>query len=116
VTKQVPKPVAERYGKLTVLRFESPMGWRVRCDCGTEKHYNGNNLRSGTYVSCGCARYDKHRVMMRQRHEMAKAAQGIAQKPSSRMPTSGTRCWCCRAFTGKTEPVALCRVCEGKKS
>ena len=111
MTKQVPKPVAKRYGKLTVLRYESPIGWLVRCDCGTEKHYGGHHLRSLEYNSCGCSRYKRHGELMRQRHERAKAAKGLAAKIKRRMPTTGTRCWCCRNFTGKTEPVALCKVC-----
>ena len=115
MSKQTPKPVDARYGMLTVLRYESPIGWLVRCDCGTEKHYGGHHLRSLEYNSCGCARYKRHGKLMRERHEQARAAKGIVAKPARVLPTTGTRCWCCRAFTGKTEPVALCRTCEGKK-
>ena len=104
------KPVASRYGMLTVLGYESPHGWRVRCDCGVEKHYNGNNLRSETYLSCGCARYRRHPQMMRERHAKAKAA---STKKPRRLPKHGTPCWCCRNKTGTNAPVALCYVCRG---
>ena len=116
MTKQVPKPVDARYGMLTVLRYDSPIGWLVRCDCGTEKHYGGHHLRSLQYSSCGCSRYKRHGELMRQRHQRAKAANADSAAQTCQPAKSGTRCWCCRAFTGKTEPVALCRVCEGKKS
>lgn len=50
-----------RFGKLVVLSREGTQNgkstWRLRCDCGTETTVaTCGNLRSGRYVSCGCAR------------------------------------------------------------
>ena len=51
------------FGKLTVLkRGENrvePSGktkvyWLCRCECGTEKEFEGSSLRQGTSRSCGC--------------------------------------------------------------
>lgn len=106
------KPVAARYGMLTVLRYDSPQGWRVRCDCGTEKYLNGNNLRSEQYRSCGCTRYQRHRELMQERHKKAKAVQN-AHKVPLRHPKNGTACWCCRNRTGTSAAVALCYICRG---
>lgn len=106
------KPVGKRYGKLTVLGYESPQGWRVRCECGVEKHYNGNNLRSGQYTSCGCSRYLRLAARTRERHQAIKSAAKTKAR-AVRHFKSGTRCWVCRNRTGKSEPVALCQICEG---
>lgn len=104
----VVKPVASRYGMLTVLHHERGLGWRVRCDCGNERHYDGGALRSETYLSCGCARYKRHAAMMKER--WAKKAQ---KKKPRRLPKSGTPCWCCRNKTGTDLVIALCFVCKG---
>lgn len=54
-----------RFGRLVVLAFAErithPCGatglkWKCRCDCGVEKSINGEPLRSGRVVSCGCHR------------------------------------------------------------
>lgn len=110
--KPAPKPVAERYGMLTVLGYESPFGWRVRCDCGNEKHLNGNNLRSQQYVSCGCSRYQRHRALMKERHRKAKVIKNAHLQPLKHAKR-GTPCWCCRNKTGTKDAVALCYVCRG---
>ncbi len=39
-------------------RHRSPLCWRVRCECGTEKVVRGQDLRSGKTRSCGCLQRD----------------------------------------------------------
>lgn len=112
--KPKPAPVDKRYGMLTVLRYDSPHGWRVRCDCGTEKYLNGNNLRSGTYNSCGCARYSRRRPSTRRRDPRAPVGINLHLIPL-RHAKRGTRCWCCRNRTGSREAVALCYICKGER-
>lgn len=54
--------VGERYGKLIVLKIESPQHGKsrcsVRCDCGAEKIVNIYNLKSGNTKTCGCTHFD----------------------------------------------------------
>jgi hypothetical protein len=46
------------YGRWLVLGYEGRVGtnhnWLCRCDCGTQKVVQGNNLKSGKSTSCGC--------------------------------------------------------------
>ena len=50
-----------RYGRLVVIK-ESPersgghVCWRCKCDCGNSVTVDGNSLRRGGTVSCGCYR------------------------------------------------------------
>lgn len=51
------------YGRLTVIRSSEPVPrrpvhWVCKCECGTEKIINGNNLRRGSTNSCGCLQKD----------------------------------------------------------
>lgn len=52
----------ERYGRLTVVAFAGALKthamWKCRCDCGQITLVSGRKLRTGTTVSCGCARAD----------------------------------------------------------
>ena len=48
-----------RYGRLTVLRLVYPGVVYAKCDCGTEKEFILNNLRSGNTQSCGCLRREQ---------------------------------------------------------
>ena len=49
--------VGQRFGKLVVLRkADTPRKWVCVCDCGTEKSFEGGNLRNGGTKSCGCLR------------------------------------------------------------
>ena len=58
------KPVemkAKRYGRWIVIRRAGSNNcgqatWWSRCDCGTVKVVNGNSLRSGISLSCGCTK------------------------------------------------------------
>lgn len=45
----------QRFGRLTAIEHLYKQNtWRVRCDCGREKHVAGRALRSGCTRSCGC--------------------------------------------------------------
>lgn len=48
----------EKFGRLTVLRFDGVRNkrtfWLCRCECGTVKSIIGANLPNGTTASCGC--------------------------------------------------------------
>lgn len=48
----------KRFGRLFVLEISGRRGdkrlWRCRCDCGSEKDFSGDLLRSGHTKSCGC--------------------------------------------------------------
>jgi hypothetical protein len=52
--------VGNRYGRLTVLRFDEMRKGQPffvsRCVCGRERSVRGANLRSGNTTSCGCSR------------------------------------------------------------
>ena len=52
--------IGKKFGKLTVLE-ESSLNqknrcivYKCQCDCGTICYINGNNLRTGHTISCGC--------------------------------------------------------------
>ena len=60
----------KRFGRLTVLEMgESryqPSGkqrifWKCKCDCGRIKEIDGQSLRSGGTISCGCYRSEHNR-------------------------------------------------------
>jgi len=49
----------QRFGRLIALKRGYKEGsvstyWLCKCDCGTEKLINGQHLRRGLIVSCGC--------------------------------------------------------------
>lgn len=57
----------QKYARLTVLERgpkrlfgngEARRTWLCQCDCGTEKHIGGRELRSGNTKSCGCLNND----------------------------------------------------------
>lgn len=56
------KPVSEIYGRLTVLAESEPTDSQrrrrvlARCECGVEKTYRLEHLKTGATVSCGCHR------------------------------------------------------------
>ena len=104
------KPVASRYGMLTVIGHERGLGWRVRCECGTERHFDGGALRTETYRSCGCIRYKRHASLLKERHAKAKAAKANGAKIAR---VNDGPCWCCRMpAQGKSE-FRLCVNCGG---
>ena len=62
--------IGQRIGMLTVLAEEKPgidtrghpfRRFLCRCDCGTEKIFNYNNLKPHLTQSCGCTRFPKKR-------------------------------------------------------
>lgn len=63
----------KRFGRLTVLRYAGPnhrqdATWLCRCDCGNEKVIQGQALRSGAIISCGCY-HDERSATHRGIHE-----------------------------------------------
>lgn len=56
--------IGDKIGRWTViqgpfrLNFKSckPWGYRVKCECGTERNLMKGNLKGGTTLSCGCFR------------------------------------------------------------
>lgn len=58
--------VGQRFEKLTVIELHSrgtsktPVRWRIRCDCGTEKVVSSNKLKNGYVKSCGCLRASRN--------------------------------------------------------
>lgn len=49
----------KRFGRLLVISFVEMRGrsvrWLCRCDCGTERTFDGGSLRLGRAASCGCS-------------------------------------------------------------
>jgi hypothetical protein len=48
-----------RFGRFTVLKRVN-YKWKCACDCGGTAIVDGNGLRSGRCLSCGCIRKEKH--------------------------------------------------------
>ncbi len=54
--------MGQRFGKLIVINRSGVyakngcVAWECRCECGTVKSINGQSLRRGFTVSCGCHR------------------------------------------------------------
>ncbi len=49
--------MGQRFGSLTVIgkkRIGERTRWQCRCDCGGERFTDGNQLRRGAVLSCGC--------------------------------------------------------------
>ena len=65
--------IGEKFGRLTVLSLYSIVGWKkywlCKCDCGSEKKFRQDHLRSGRATSCNCAKRD-HVVAMHRTHGM----------------------------------------------
>ena len=53
----------QKFGRLTVISRAENKGketcWKCQCDCGNEVIVQGNNLKNGHTVSCGCFRREK---------------------------------------------------------
>lgn len=66
---QIEDLTGRRFGSLVVIeRAGSVSGratWVCRCDCGNEKAVSGSHLRSGQVKSCGCARVEAARALLR---------------------------------------------------
>jgi hypothetical protein len=59
--------IGRRFGRWTVIECAGKVGkasalaYRCKCDCGTVKVVNGNKLRIGESMSCGCLKLEIHR-------------------------------------------------------
>lgn len=56
--------VGQKYGRWTVLErgdntSRGQAQWICRCECGTVRQVNGENLRNGVTKSCGCLNREK---------------------------------------------------------
>lgn len=82
----------QRFGRWTVLK-QAPRNannqtmWWCRCDCGTSKKVNSQNLRSGKSTSCGCYR-DENRPNLCRRRDFKGA-----KNPRARKSTARTGVW-----------------------
>jgi len=47
----------QRFGKLTVIKYEGSSKWLCKCDCGEFVIRQGGSLRNGRSHSCGCDKY-----------------------------------------------------------
>lgn len=50
--------IGQRFGKWTVIKKDEVQGksrWICRCDCGTVRSVNENNLKRGLSKCCGCS-------------------------------------------------------------
>lgn len=89
----------QRYGKLTVVSYVGNRKWKCICDCGKETVAQGNNLRSGHTVSCGCARKDTGEKLTQDLTGM-KFNRLTAIRPAEKSRTGETR-WVCLCDCGK---------------
>lgn len=70
--------IGKKYGRLTVLSklpYEKQTRYLCRCDCGTEKVFQGANIRNGVSLSCGCLRREKtaeYNSKTKRTHNMSK--------------------------------------------
>lgn len=89
-------PVGEQYGRWTVLASApgrtEPRGslvtyWQCRCQCGTEREVNAQNILQGRSTSCGCRNREVTAVRVR---AMA-STHGMSHSPEHR-PTYIS--WC----------------------
>lgn len=57
MTKRIDR-AGRKYGRWVALEFSGRGGatalWKCRCECGTIRIVNGNNLERGLTTSCGC--------------------------------------------------------------
>lgn len=49
----------KRFGRLTVIGYAGDEKWLCRCECGTEKLVDGDPMRRGVVLSCGCLRLER---------------------------------------------------------
>lgn len=58
----------QKFGRLTVVSYVGGSRYRCLCDCGNIVYPNGNNVRSGGTLSCGCLKREKL-VQMSTKHK-----------------------------------------------
>ena len=44
----------KKFGKWTVLEYDTNYKWICKCDCGKIKSVSSSNLKNGNSTSCGC--------------------------------------------------------------
>lgn len=97
-----------RFGCLTVLEKTSSKNkhtmWLCRCDCGTEKAVNADNLVRGLTRSCGCAA-QKRPDITGQRFGRLVALERVNSKGASR--------WRCRCDCGAETTVLAASLRNG---
>lgn len=84
------------FGRWTVLaeserRVTGKRQWLCRCDCGTERHITGSNLRNGISRSCGC--YKRERIhLAKYRHGRGSSDRTYSAWSSMRNRCTNSRC------------------------
>lgn len=78
----------QKFGRLTVIERVENKGkqtcWKCQCECGNEVIVQGNNLKNGHTVSCGCFRREKtsesHKTHGMARSKIYKTWKGIKKR------------------------------------
>lgn len=74
----------QRFGRWTVLERGENIGrataWKCKCDCGTIKNVNGNSLKQGGTLSCGCLAVDASYKHGMYKSRLNKEYRGIKQR------------------------------------
>lgn len=68
--------IGRKFGRLTIISTRKPeRGGKTRntlvmcrCDCGVEKEIDSQNIQSGGIVSCGCYRWNRHKIRLTPLH------------------------------------------------
>lgn len=67
-TQRYENLVGKTYGYLTVIektdikRAKKGIYWKCRCSCGKEVVINGNDIRYGNTISCGCSKVNRFKT------------------------------------------------------
>lgn len=109
----------EKYGRLTVKKYAYKKGrhhyWECECDCGNTTIVQGNNLKSGSVVSCGCylsefASKNKQLDIKNQKFGKLTAIKKLDKKTSQ-----GKTIWLCRCDCGNFTEAAVVALTSGNK-
>ena len=111
-----------RFGKLLVVaptyRREPSNGtviWKCKCDCGKTTYVNGNALRFGNAMSCGCLKKEKKPLIGRNGFDITGKRFGrlTAIKPTRERDIHGSIIWKCKCDCGKIKFVGASQLCAG---
>jgi len=61
------KPVdisGQKFGRWSVVSYQSAGRWLCKCECGTEKEVSGKMLRAKETLSCGCKKREEAKALM----------------------------------------------------
>lgn len=112
-----PRPRDEtdnRYGRITVLRWITGTQWLCLCDCGTERVFYIDNLRSGATQSCGCHRQEQSKAWALQRVPDEVGNRYGKLLVTERAGTRGrTAYWLCRCDCERVVTVRASRLRNG---